>query len=182
MKRIALLIILSGLLLGCATSSKAPQEVSGGRTILSSSFEFRPGLRVLVLPFQVAGNPDKTEDLAEADFLSSKLAEAGFVIVDSTLFRKHDPELDGLLPVDDLAAVRSRLDVALIAQGSLNYAGTSSRSLFGKGYRYLESASVRLVDLATGEAVIIAVARSSWGSPGAALGESIKLALGVRQQ
>jgi hypothetical protein len=182
MKSIVLLFLLPVLLIGCATSSKVLDEQSAAHTQLSPSFEIRPGLRVLVLPFQVTGNPDQTEDLAEADFLSSKLAEAGFVIIDSTLFRKHDLELDSLLPDEDLAAVRRKLDVALIAQGSLNYAVTSSRSLFGKSYRYLESASVRLVDLATGEAVIIATARDFWGSPAAALGESIRLALGGRQQ
>ncbi len=167
MKRIALLLLLPGLFLGCATASQAPSEELGVRTMLSSAFEFRPGIRVLVLPFRVTGNPDKTEDSAEADFLSFKLAEAGFVIVDSTLFRKHDLELDGLLPDDDLASIRRKLDVALIAHGTTSYAGgNASRSLFGKSYRYLESASVRLVDLATGEAVIIATARGRLGQPG----------------
>jgi hypothetical protein len=182
MKFLPLLVLLPGLLLGCVTSSKKPSEGNDARTVLSPAFHFEPGMRVLVLPFQVTGNPDMTEDLAEADFLCSKLAEAGFVIVDSTLFRKHDPDLDGLLPDEDLASIRKRLDVTLIAQGAINYTVTGARSLFGKSYRYLESASVRMVDLATGEAVIIATGRDFRDSPAAVLGESIELALGVRQQ
>ena len=183
MKAISLLLLLPGLFLGCATASRAPSEELGARTMLGSALEFRPGTRVLVLPFRVTGNPDKIEDPAEADFLSFKLAEAGFVIVHSTLFRKYDLELGGLLPDDDLSSIRRRLDVALIAQGTTRYAGgNGSRSLFGKSYRYLESASMRFIDLATGEAVIIATARGVLGSPAAALGESSELAFRGRQE
>ncbi len=181
MKGIALLLLLPCLLLGCATSARRSGPESGARTVLSPAFRFRPGLRLLVLPFEVTGNPDKTEDPAEADFLGSELAKAGFVIVDSTLFRKHNLQLGGLLADDDPASIRRKLEIALVAQGVVNYGIAGSRGLFGKSYRYLESASVRLVDLASGEDVVIATVRDIWGSPAAALGESIKAALEGRK-
>ena len=44
------------------------------------------------------------------------------------------------------------------------------------------NADLWLVDLATGEVVLIATARGFWGSPAAAMGESIKLALGRHRE
>jgi len=179
------LLLASTLLLllfaACVTPTDLPPAEPATVVRVAPAFAIEPGLRVAVLPFVVTGHPERTRDITAADILGVKLAEAGFVLVDSTLFCCHDLNLEALLPTSDLAAIREELAVEVIAFGTVNYAYDSgSQSLLGKGRYYLDSASVRLVSLATGEVLVIATVRGIEGSPAAALGESIKRALAQR--
>jgi hypothetical protein len=175
-KLIILLVVV--LFSGCATPAPAPIEGINDRTFVSPTFDFRPGMRAAVLPFTVLGHPEHTQDVTEADILSVKLAEAGFKIIDSTIFYRHDLELNALIPMNDLEAIRLTLDIELLAIGTINYRYKSSQSLLSKGRLLADSASVRLVSLSTGEVFVIATVRAVEGSFAAAMGESIKLALG----
>lgn len=174
-KLIILLVVV--LFPGCATPAPAPIEGINDRTFVAPTFDFRPGMRAAVLPFTVLGNPEYTQDITEADILGVKLEEAGFEIVDSTIFYRHDLELDALIPMNDLAAVRRKLNVELLAIGTINYRPNGSLSLFGRGRLLADSASVRLVSLSSGEVCLIATASAAEGSLAEALGENIKRAL-----
>ena len=176
-----LLSVLVGaalLLAGCASTGETALENPGTRVHVNPAFSARPGLRVAVLPFTVTGHPERTQDFTAADTFGVKLAEAGFVLVDSTIFHRHDLELDALIPASSLAAIRRQLNVELLAVGTINYASDSgSQSLFGKGRHVVESGSVRLVSLLTGEVVMIVTAPAFDGTVSARLGEGLKRAL-----
>jgi len=151
------------------------------KTVSSPDFEFSPGLRVAVMPFTVLGNPDRTKDISEADRLSMKLQDIGFVIIESLVFQEHGLHLQGLIPEEDWEAVRKVLNVDYLVFGTINYTYDPGYSLAGKGYYYESSASVRFVDTKTGEVVIIATTGRVAGSMADEIGESIKNYLSQEQ-
>jgi len=144
------------------------------KTVSSPDFGFSPGLRVAVIPFTVLGNPDCTMDISEADRLSMKLQDIGFVIIESLVFQEPGLHLQGLIPEEDWEAVRQVLNVDYLVFGTINYAYNRGYSLAGKGYYYGSSASVRFVDTKNGEVVIIATTDRGDGSMADEIGESIK--------
>jgi len=172
------LLALSFMILGCATHPPAPTDLADIRVHVSAEFAFQSGMRTAVLPFTVVGHPERARDVSAADTFSMELAEAGFVIVDSTIVYRNDLQLGGLVPGADLNAVRRELSVELVALGTVNYVYRGSQSLLGKGQYLEDSASVRIVSLTTGEVVVIATARATGGSLAAELGRAIKGALG----
>ena len=179
-KPLVVLVAVALVLLGCATRADTPQQLEnpGTRVHVSPAFGFRPGMRVTVLPFTVTGHPERAQDFTAADTFGVKLAEAEFVLVDSTIFHRHDLELDALIPASNLAAIRRQLNVELLAVGTINYTyDNGSQSLFGKGRHVVESGSVRLVSLLTGEVVMIVTAPAFDGTVSARLGEGLKRAL-----
>jgi hypothetical protein len=143
------------------------------KTVGSPDFEFRLGLRVAVIPFSVLGNPDRTVDISEADKLSMKLQEIGFVIIESLIFQGDALHLQGLIPEGDWEAVRQVFNVDYLVFGTINYTYNPGYNLAGKGLYYGSSASVRFVDMKTGEVVIISTTDRVDGSMADEIGESI---------
>jgi hypothetical protein len=174
--------ILCCFLWGCASSQTALLDGATAVVSVSSSFNYRSGMRVAVLPFTVTGNPDKQQDISEADIFCVKLREADFDIIDSTILQKHDLFLSGLVPEGDMPAIQKALRLDLIVSGTVNYAfDPGLRSLSNKGYYFPDSASVRFVDVASGEVVIISTVKSVGGSMAAEMGEAIKRVIGRQQ-
>lgn len=175
MNKGSLAVVLGLLLCGCATSGKSLLEASTAQVSISSSFDYREGMRVAVFPFTVTGNPDLQKDIVAADIFCLKLREAGFTIIDSTIFQGHDLQLSGLIPKGDLAAIRQALHVDLVVFGSIKYSYYPGlRGLISKGYFAPDMASVRFVDVPTGEVVVIAGTESSSRSMVAEMGEAVK--------
>jgi len=152
------------------------------KTASSPDFDFSPGLRVAVLPFTVLGNPDRTTDISEADKLSMKLLDIGFVIIESLIFQESSLHLRWLIPEEDWEAVQQVLDIDYLVFGTINYSFNPGYSLVGKGFYRRSSASVRFVDTKTGEVVIIAMTDRVDGSMAEKIGESIKSHLSVEQE
>ena len=144
------------------------------KTVSSPDFDFSPGLRVAVLPFSVLGNPDRTIDISEADKLSMKLQDIGFVIIESLIFQKNSLYLQGLIPEEDWEDVQQVLNIDYLVFGTINFTYNPGYSLAGKGFYYGSSASVRFVDTKTGEVVIIATTDRVDGSMAEEIGESIR--------
>jgi len=178
MKIRSLAVVLCLSLWGCASSGKALIEGAVAHVSVSSSFEYRAGMRVAVLPFAITGHPDKQRDFSEADIFCIKLSEANFAIIDSTILQKHDLLLSGLVPEGDITAIQKALHIDLIVFGTINYARNPGLlSLTSKGYYFPDSATVRFVNVATGEVVIISSTKSFVGSMAAEMGEAIKRVL-----
>jgi hypothetical protein len=167
-------VLAAFLFLSCKTVETQVEPGTTASITSSRSFEFRPGLRVTVLPFTVLGNPDRTIDVTEADRLSVKLQEMGFTIVESMIFQEHRLHLEGLVPKANLDAVQRVLDIDYLVFGTINYAYQRSYSLFGKGGYVPRSASVRFVDARSGEVEIIATTVRVPGSMAEEIGESFR--------
>ncbi len=173
-RKVLLLFIALFFVWACRTVETDVVPGSTATTVSSPDFEFSPGLRIAVLPFTVLGNPDRTMDISEADKLSMKLQEIGFVIIESLIFQEHCLHLQGLIPEDDWEAIQRVLNIDYLVFGTINYTYNPGYSLAGKGYHYGSSASVRFVDAKTGEVVIIATTDRVDGSMADEIGESIK--------
>ena len=170
-----LLIFMALFFIGtCKTVETDIVPGSIAKTVSSPEFKFTPGLRVAVLPFTVLGNPERTLDITEADRLSMKLRDIGFVIVESLTFQQHELNLQGLIPEDDWEAVQEVLNIDYLVFGTINYMYNTGHSLAGKGFYYASSTSVRFVDTKTGEVVMIATTDRVNGSMADEIGESIK--------
>jgi len=173
-RKILILFITFFSVWACTTVETVVVPGSTAKTVSNPDFDFSPGLRVAVLPFTVLGNPDRTMDISEADNLSMKLQDIGFVIIESLIFQEHGLHLQGLIPEEDWEAVQQVLDIDYLVFGTINYTYNPGYSLAGKGYYYGSSASVRFVDTKTGEVVIIATTDRVDGSMADEIGESIK--------
>ena len=158
----------------CRTVETDVVPGSTAKTVSSPDFDFSPGLRVAVLPFTVLGNPDRTTDISEADKLSMKLQDIGFVMIESLIFQEHSLHLQALISEEDWEAVQQVLDIDYLVFGTINYTFNPGYSLAGKGFYYGSSASVRFVDTKSGEVVIIATTDRVDGSMAEEIGESIK--------
>jgi len=173
-RKILILFITFFSVWACTTVETVVVPGSTAKTASNPDFDFSPGLRVAVLPFTVLGNPDRTMDISEADKLSMKLQDIGFVIIESLIFQEHSLHLQGLIPEEDWEAVQQVLNIDYLVFGTINYTYNPGYSLAGKGYYYGSSASVRFVDTKTGEVVIIATTDRVDGSMADEIGESIK--------
>jgi len=172
-----LLVLVLFSLWSCATVEPPVSPGSTARTTSSPEFQFRPGMRIAVLPFTVLGIPDRTIDNTESDRLSVKLQELGFTIVESLIFQESGLHLQGLIPEQDWEAVQQALDIDYLVFGTINYAYQPSYSLAGKGRYIPSSASVRFASARTGEVALIATTDRVPGSMAEELGESIKIHL-----
>lgn len=173
-RKILILFITFSSVWACTTVETVVVPGSTAKTVSNPDFDFSPGLRVAVLPFTVLGNPDRTMDISEADNLSMKLQDIGFVIIESLIFQEHGLHLQGLIPEEDWEAVQQVLDIDYLVFGTINYTYNPGYSLAGKGYYYGSSASVRFVNTKTGEVVLIATTDRVDGSMADEIGESIK--------
>lgn len=171
--KLLLLLFMLFSVWACNTIESDVAQGITAKTVGSPDFKFRLGSRIAVLPFSVLGNPDRTIDISEADKLSMKLREIGFVIVESLMFQGDDSHLQGLIHGGDWEAVTQVFDVDYLVFGTINYTYHSGHSLAGKGYYYGSSASVRLVDMQNGEVVIISTTDRVDGSMAEEIGESI---------
>jgi hypothetical protein len=169
----AVLIIACLSVWACATVESDYIPGSAATTTSSPAFQFRTGLRVAVLPFTVLGNPEKTIDISEADRLGLKLQSIGITVIESLIFQEQRYCFQGLIPEKELDAIQEILDIDYLVFGTVNYEYSTAHSLFGKGYHYPSSATVRFVDTTTGEIVMISTTKPVQGSMAEEIGDSI---------